>query len=486
MRVDRHRQLRRRAPRPPRAARPRGRARRARAGRRARRCSPSSRCRASSCFRTAPRRACRRSRPSSTPSPTRASSIAYVCRFTRAFAALSPEAVRASACAQLHGARRVLVGRGLPLRREARGRRRASSPPRARGWASRSRRSRRSPTATSGCRARACARRSPRATSASPRGCSGRPYAICGRVVHGAKLGRNLGFPTANIALPPGRPVMTGVFAVKCDGAATRGLEGVASLGYKPVVAARRPGDSRSVPLRFLGRPLRASPLHRVPEEAARRGEIRLARRARGADPPRLRRGAGLLPRIGDLMANDAKTDYKQTLNLPDTPFPMRGDLAKREPRWVKAWQEKGLYERIREACRGPPAVRAARRPAVRQRRHPHRPRGQQDPQGHRRQVEDAGRLRRAVHAGLGLPRPADRAPDREEARQQPRAGNKARALCRAYAAEQIERQKADFQPPGRAGRLGASLPDDGFRDRGRRDPRARPHLEAGPALPRA
>jgi isoleucyl-tRNA synthetase len=31
-------------------------------------------------------------------------------------------------------------------------------------------------------------------------------------------------------------------------------------------------------------------------------------------------------------MPNDTKVDYKKTLNLPDTPFPMRGDLAKREP----------------------------------------------------------------------------------------------------------------------------------------------------------
>ena len=33
--------------------------------------------------------------------------------------------------------------------------------------------------------------------------------------------------------------------------------------------------------------------------------------------------------------------DYKDTLNLTDTPFPMRGDLPKREPLWVKDWQEK-------------------------------------------------------------------------------------------------------------------------------------------------
>ena len=47
--------------------------------------------------------------------------------------------------------------------------------------------------------------------------------------------------------------------------------------------------------------------------------------------------------------------DYKDTLNLPDTGFPMRGDLAKREPALVKKWQESKLYERIREASRGRP-----------------------------------------------------------------------------------------------------------------------------------
>ncbi len=41
--------------------------------------------------------------------------------------------------------------------------------------------------------------------------------------------------------------------------------------------------------------------------------------------------------------------DYRKTLNMPDTPFPMRGDLAKREPGWVKDWQQKQLYRKIRE-----------------------------------------------------------------------------------------------------------------------------------------
>jgi isoleucyl-tRNA synthetase len=49
------------------------------------------------------------------------------------------------------------------------------------------------------------------------------------------------------------------------------------------------------------------------------------------------------------------KKDYKTTLNLTDTPFPMRGDLAKREPGWIADWQEKKRYEKIRAAKRGGP-----------------------------------------------------------------------------------------------------------------------------------
>ncbi len=47
------------------------------------------------------------------------------------------------------------------------------------------------------------------------------------------------------------------------------------------------------------------------------------------------------------------KTDYRSTLNLPDTPFPMRGDLPKREPGWVQEWDENGLYRRLRDARHG-------------------------------------------------------------------------------------------------------------------------------------
>jgi len=54
-------------------------------------------------------------------------------------------------------------------------------------------------------------------------------------------------------------------------------------------------------------------------------------------------------------MQDQPKADYKSTLNLPDTPFPMRGDLARREPVWVEDWKKRKVYEAIRAASRGRP-----------------------------------------------------------------------------------------------------------------------------------
>ncbi|MFU2079814.1 isoleucine--tRNA ligase [Avibacterium endocarditidis] len=51
-------------------------------------------------------------------------------------------------------------------------------------------------------------------------------------------------------------------------------------------------------------------------------------------------------------MSNE-NVDYKNTLNLPATGFPMRGDLAKREPVMLKNWYEKKLYEKIRQSAQG-------------------------------------------------------------------------------------------------------------------------------------
>ncbi|WII95661.1 isoleucine--tRNA ligase [Moraxella haemolytica] len=48
-------------------------------------------------------------------------------------------------------------------------------------------------------------------------------------------------------------------------------------------------------------------------------------------------------------------TDYKNTLNLADTPFPMRADLAKREPKWLAEWEADKLYKKVRTAKKGLP-----------------------------------------------------------------------------------------------------------------------------------
>jgi riboflavin kinase/FMN adenylyltransferase len=68
----------------------------------------------------------------------------------------------------------------------------------------------------------------------------GHPYFISGHVIHGSKLGRTIGFPTANI-LPHGhardrQTALAGIFVVRVHGAADEPLPGVASVGVRPTV----------------------------------------------------------------------------------------------------------------------------------------------------------------------------------------------------------------------------------------------------------
>jgi riboflavin kinase / FMN adenylyltransferase len=64
----------------------------------------------------------------------------------------------------------------------------------------------------------------------------GRPYSMIGRVVQGERLGRTLGYPTANMRLGRLRSPVQGIFAVRVRGAAVGMLPGVASLGTRPTV----------------------------------------------------------------------------------------------------------------------------------------------------------------------------------------------------------------------------------------------------------
>jgi riboflavin kinase/FMN adenylyltransferase len=64
----------------------------------------------------------------------------------------------------------------------------------------------------------------------------GRPYRISGRVEHGNRLGRQLGYPTANIQMKHNRPPLSGIFVVRVHGDNIPPTQGVASLGVRPTV----------------------------------------------------------------------------------------------------------------------------------------------------------------------------------------------------------------------------------------------------------
>ncbi|MBI2312002.1 MAG: isoleucine--tRNA ligase [Betaproteobacteria bacterium] len=137
-------------------------------------------------------------------------------------------------------------------------------------------------------------------------------------------------------------------------------------------------------------------------------------------------------------------TDYKKTLNLPDTPFPMRGDLAKREPGMVKAWQEGKLYQRIREVSKGRPKFIL----------HDGPPYANGDIHiGHavNKVLKDII-VKSKTLAGFDAPYlpgwdchglPIEHQVEKQHGKDIPPA--RFRELCRAYAASQVERQRTDF-----------------------------------------
>ncbi len=136
--------------------------------------------------------------------------------------------------------------------------------------------------------------------------------------------------------------------------------------------------------------------------------------------------------------------DYRKTLNLPDTPFPMKGDLAKREPQWVADWQSRKLYQKIRQASAGRPRFVL----------HDGPPYANGDIHiGHavNKILKDII-VRSKTLAGFDAPYvpgwdchglPIEHQIEKLHGKHLP--ADKARALCRAFAAEQVERQKQDF-----------------------------------------
>ncbi|MBP6366248.1 MAG: isoleucine--tRNA ligase [Nitrosomonas sp.] len=137
-------------------------------------------------------------------------------------------------------------------------------------------------------------------------------------------------------------------------------------------------------------------------------------------------------------------TDYKKTLNLLDTPFPMRGNLASREPGMLKAWQEKNLYQKIRSAGKGRPQFIL----------HDGPPYANGDIHiGHavNKILKDII-IKSKTLAGFDAPYvpgwdchglPIEHQIEKKHGKHLP--ADKVRELCRAFAKEQVERQKADF-----------------------------------------
>ena len=147
-------------------------------------------------------------------------------------------------------------------------------------------------------------------------------------------------------------------------------------------------------------------------------------------------------------MTDASKTDYRATLNLPDTPFPMRGDLPKREPGWVKEWEDQGIYKKLRDArCGAPKFVLHDGPPYANGQIH----------MGHAvnkilkdmivkaRQLEgfDAAYIPGWDCHGL----PIENQIEKTYGRGLPR--DEVQAKSRAYATEQIDQQRADFKRLG-------------------------------------
>ena len=141
---------------------------------------------------------------------------------------------------------------------------------------------------------------------------------------------------------------------------------------------------------------------------------------------------------------NDQANEARATLNLADTPFPMRGDLPKREPGWIADWQKRGLYQKIQKHTKGRPRFVL----------HDGPPYANGDIHiGHavNKILKDII-VRSKVLAGFdaqyvpgwdchGLP--IEHQIEKQHGRNLP--ADEVRKLCRSYAAEQVARQKKDF-----------------------------------------
>ncbi len=154
----------------------------------------------------------------------------FLCRFNRQFAGISAQDFMRDVLHKMH-VRRILVGEDF---RFGAGRAGGLEELRAQGFAV----DILADVTVAGARVSSTAVREALAAGdlALAEGLLGRTYSISGHVGHGDKLGRQLGYPTANIYMLHERPPLFGIYAVKLSGLGERDLPGVASLGVRPTM----------------------------------------------------------------------------------------------------------------------------------------------------------------------------------------------------------------------------------------------------------
>jgi riboflavin kinase/FMN adenylyltransferase len=292
--------------------------------------------------------------------------------------------------------------------------------------------------------------------------------------------GRTLGYPTANLRYGGKTPALRGIYATWVHGVADR------SHGRRCRASARGPPSTASSRLLeahlfdfdgdLYGRHIEVEFVAKLRDEEKfpdLRWWCRCAEQMHGRDPRgrEARRAVETFPpehptvREADRDVTDKQENpYKATILLPETAFPMRGDLPKREPETLARWESRACTRSCattRRAARCSCCTTARRTPTARSTWATRSTRSSRTSSSSRR----PGRLRCALHPGLGLPRPADRDRDREEVGQ-----GRREARCGRVPAEVPRiRQRADrpaaqgLQAPGRDRRLGQPVPHARF-----------------------
>ncbi|MBX2808607.1 MAG: isoleucine--tRNA ligase [Cellvibrionaceae bacterium] len=174
----------------------------------------------------------------------------------------------------------------------------------------------------------------------------GKAYAISGRVVKGKQLGRTLGAPTANVHLHRYCSPLSGVFAVTVAlGGET--VRGVANVGVRPTLG----GDSK--PLLEVHLFDRDDDLYGQNIVVVFKHKLREEQRFDNLQALQQQIQWDIAKARHFFKKTSFMSDYKTTLNLPNTRFPMKANLAQREPKILQKWQQQQLYKAIRAARAG-------------------------------------------------------------------------------------------------------------------------------------